>query len=99
MRFLTICDIAVRYAFYTVSIHFRDQERQFGNDNKINTHIIHTNTAYGGANRRLAGANPRYQVRGRLLVFYWLGKVGGTLKVLRPAHTEQNPVAQAGRKH
>lgn len=28
-------------------------------------------------------------------LYYWLGKVGGTLKVPRPAHTEQNPAAQA----
>lgn len=28
-------------------------------------------------------------------LYYWLGKVGGTLKVPRPAPTEQNPVAQA----
>ena len=28
-------------------------------------------------------------------IYYWLGKVGGTLKVPRPAHTKQNPAAQA----
>jgi transposase len=28
-------------------------------------------------------------------LYYWLGKVGGTLKVPRPAHTEQDPVAMA----
>lgn len=28
-------------------------------------------------------------------LYYWLGKVGGTLKVPRPAHTEQDPAAQA----
>ena len=28
-------------------------------------------------------------------LYYWLGKVGGTLKVPRPAPTEQNPAAQA----
>lgn len=28
-------------------------------------------------------------------LYYWLGKIGGTLKVPRPAHTEQNPGAQA----
>ena len=28
-------------------------------------------------------------------LYYWLGKVGGTLKVPRPAHTQQNPAAQA----
>jgi transposase len=28
-------------------------------------------------------------------LYYWLGKVGGTLKVPRPAHTEQNLAAQA----
>jgi len=28
-------------------------------------------------------------------LYYWLGKIGGTLKVPRPAHTEQDPAAQA----
>ena len=28
-------------------------------------------------------------------LYYWLGKVGGTLKVPRPAHTRQDPAAQA----
>ena len=28
-------------------------------------------------------------------LYYWLGKVGGTLKVPRPAHTKQDPAAQA----
>jgi transposase len=28
-------------------------------------------------------------------LYYWLGKVGGTLKVPRPTHTEQDPAAQA----
>jgi transposase len=31
-------------------------------------------------------------------LYYWLGKIGGTLKVPRPAHTAQNPAAQAAFK-